>query len=172
MGGAHGGGGCTMMSKKPGIAHIMKYVVFMLIVVFVVLLMLFASGSNKSFDEVRQGVEGSLDTEVLTEQEPAVFKRNFSLNAADYDGVMYYSSGSNISAEEVLLIKVKSESQIQEITDAIDQRVEARINDFDGYAPDQVKLLENARQSVRGTYIFFASSQDADAYLSAFSSSL
>ena len=55
MGGAHGGGGCTMMSKKPGIAHIMKYVVFMLIVVFVVLLMLFASGSNKSFDEVRQG---------------------------------------------------------------------------------------------------------------------
>ena len=119
-----------------------------------------------------RGVEGSLDTEVLTEQEPAVFKRNFSLNAADYDGVMYYSSGSNISAEEVLLIKVKSESQIQEITDAIDQRVEARINDFDGYAPDQVKLLENARQSVRGTYIFFACSQDADAYLSAFSSSL
>ena len=48
-----------MTSKKPGFSQIMKYVVFVLIVVFVVLLMLYASGSSKPFDEVRQGVEAS-----------------------------------------------------------------------------------------------------------------
>ena len=79
-----------MTSKKPGFSQIMKYVVFVLIVVFVVLLMLYASGSSKPFDEVRQGVEASLDTEKLTEQNASVFKRNFGLNAADYAGVMYY----------------------------------------------------------------------------------
>ena len=161
-----------MTSKKPGFSQIMKYVVFVLIVVFVVLLMLYASGSSKPFDEVRQGVEASLDTEKLTEQNASVFKRNFGLNAADYAGVMYYSTGANISAEEVLLIKVKSADQIQEVTNAIDERVESRINDFDGYAPDEVKLLEDARQSVRGTYIFYACSPDADKYLSVFSGSL
>lgn len=45
-----------MMSKKPGIAHIMKYVVFMLIVVFVVLLMLLpAEVTNHSMKSGRGG---------------------------------------------------------------------------------------------------------------------
>lgn len=161
-----------MTLKGPVIYRIMKYVVFVLIIAFVVLLMLFASGSSKSFEEVSGGVEDSLDTEVLTAQETAVFKRNFGLNAADYSGVLYYSAGANMSAEEVLLIKVKSESQVQEVTDAIDDRIESRINDFEGYAPDEVKLLRDAKQSVRGTYIFYACSAEADKYLSAFGSSL
>ena len=161
-----------MISKRPDVSGIMKYVVFLFIIVFVVVLMMYTSGSSKSFDEVRQSVEAALDTESLTEQEASVFKRNFGLNAADYTGVMYYSTGANISAEEILLIKVRSEDQIQEVTNAIDERVESRINGFEGYAPDEVKLLEDARQSVRGTYIFFAASEKADVYLCAFANSL
>lgn len=161
-----------MTLKGPAIFRIMKYVVFVLIIAFVAFLMLLASGSNKSFEEVSGAVEDSLDTEVLTAQETAVFKRNFGLNAADYTGVLYYSSGANMSAEEVLLIKVKSESQVQEVTDAVNERIESRINDFEGYAPDEVKLLRDAKQSVRGTYIFYACSAEADKYLSAFGSSL
>ena len=96
-----------MTAERPGIAYIMKYVVFVLIIGFVVLLMLFMSGSNKPFEEVSKSVEDSLDTEALTVQDTAVFKRNFGLNAADYTGVLYYSSGANMSAEELLLVKVK-----------------------------------------------------------------
>ena len=161
-----------MTSEKPGIAYIMKYVVFVLIIGFVVLLMLFMSGSNKPFEEVSGSVEDSLDKEALTVQDAALVKRNFGLNAADYTGVMYYSSGANMSAEEVLLVKVKRESQVQEVVDAIDERIQSRINDFEGYAPDEVKLLQDARQSVRGTSIFYACSPDADRYLSVFCGSL
>lgn len=161
-----------MTSKGPGVAGIMKYVVFVLIIAFVVVLMLYNSGSSKPYEEVRQSLEAALDKESLTEQDQTALRRNFNLNAADYAGVMYYSTGANISAEEVLLVKVKNDSQVQEVTAAVDQRIESRINDFEGYAPDEVKLLENARRSVRGTYIFFACSPKADEYLSAFNSSL
>lgn len=161
-----------MMSKGQGAAHIMKFVVFALIIGFVVLLMLFASGSNKPFEEVSKSVEDSLDTEALTAQDAAMFKRNFGLNAADYAGVLYYSSGASMSAEEVLLVKVNRDSQVQEVVDAINERIDSRISDFEGYAPDEVKLLEDARQSVRGTYIFYVCSPDADKYLSVFSGSL
>lgn len=44
MGRAYGGGGGIMTSKGPGLSGIMKYVVFVLIIAFVVLLMLYASG--------------------------------------------------------------------------------------------------------------------------------
>ena len=161
-----------MTSKGPGVAGIMKYIVFVLIIAFVVVLMLYNSGSSKPYEEVRQSLEAALDKESLTEQDQTALRRNFNLNAADYAGVMYYSTGANISAEEVLLVKVKNDSQVQEVVDAINERIDSRISDFEGYAPDEVKLLEDARQSVRGTYIFYACSPDADKYLSVFSGSL
>lgn len=43
----------------------------------------------------------------MKRQDGTALKRNFGLNAADYDGVMYYSSEFSISSEEVLLIKAK-----------------------------------------------------------------
>jgi len=50
--------------------------------------------------------------------------------------------------------------------------VESRQQIFEGYAPEQARLLESARQSVRGSYIFFAVSENADRYMEAFAGSL
>ncbi len=161
-----------MTSKGQSAVHIMKFVVLILIIGFVILLMLYASDSNKSFEEVSESVEDSLDTGSLTVQDAAAFKRKFGLNAADYTGVLYYSSEAAMSAEEVLLVKVKTDSQVQEVVDAVNDRIDSRISDFEGYLPDEVKLLEDAGQSVRGTFVFYVCSPDADDYLSVFSSSL
>lgn len=154
------------------IARVMKYVVLVLTIAFVVVLMIYASGSSRPFKEVEDAVSRSLDKSNLTLQDGAAFKREFGLSEADYAGVMYYASEFSISAEEVLVVLVKDESQVQEVTEAIDKQVEARKNDFDGYAPEEVKLLEDAKQSVRGRYIFFAVAPKAEEYLEAFSSSL
>ena len=154
------------------IARVMKYVVLVLTIAFVVVLMIYASGSSRPFKEVEDAVSRSLDKSNLTLQDGAAFKREFGLSEADYAGVMYYASEFSISAEEVLVVLVKDESQVQEVTEAIDKQVEARKNDFDGYAPEEVKLLEDVKQSVRGRYIFFAAAPKAEEYLEAFSSSL
>ena len=161
-----------MRSGGIRIARFMKYIIFILIVAFIVLLMVYAGGSRRPFAEVEEAVSSSLDKSSLTLQDGNSFKREFGLNQADYAGVMYYSSEFSISAEEVLIIRVKDESQNREVTEAIGKRIEARINDFDGYAPEEVKLLENAKQSVRGRDIFFAVAPDAEKYLEVFSSSL
>lgn len=154
------------------IARVMKYVILVLTIAFVAVLMIYASGSSRPFKEVEDAVSGSLDKSNLTLQDGAAFKREFGLSEADYAGVMYYASEFSISAEEVLVVLVKDESQVQEVTEAINKQVEARKNDFDGYAPEEVKLLEDAKQSVRGRYIFFAAAPKAEEYLEAFSSSL
>lgn len=161
-----------MRTNGFGIARVMKYVVLVLVIAFVAMLLIYASGSSRPFKEVEDAVSGSLDKSNLTLQDGTAFKREFGLNEADYAGVMYYASEFSISAEEVLVILVKDESQVQEVTEAIDKQVEARKNDFDGYAPEEVKLLEDAKQSVRGRYIFFAAAPKAEEYLEAFSNSL
>ena len=69
-------------------------------------------------------------------------------------------------------IKVKDDTQIQEVEEAISKRLESRKNDFDGYAPKQVEMLKKAQKSVRGTYIFLAVSPEADRYKTIFRKSI
>ena len=161
-----------MKTGKISAARVMKYVTLAAILAFVIILMLFMSGSTRPFDEVKEAVAESLDPDELTEQDGARLKRDFGLNAADYSGVAYYSAKSTISASEVLLIRVDNDSQVRTVTDAIDSRIESRKNDFASYIPEQYALLENAKISVRGNYIFYAVSEKADDYLNAFSGSL
>ena len=156
-----------MKETRISVDRVMKYIILGLIIAFVVVLMMFMSGSNRPFEEVQSEVEKSFDASELKEQDSAA-----RLNAADYAGTAYYSAESTISASEVLLIRIKNDDQIKEITDAIDKRIESRKNDFGDYLPEQAGLLDNAKQSVRGAYVFYAVSPDADAYLKAFNSSL
>ena len=172
MGAAYGGGGVIMTKERFAKGGIIKYVVLVLIVIFIVILMLYTSGSSKPFEEIRQSVASVLDKSNLKEKDEASFKRNTGLNAADYSGVMYYASESNLSAEEVLLIRVRSGSQIQEVRETLEARIDSCISDFDGYVPEEVKLLEEAVLNVRGNYIFFAVAPKAGEYLEAFRNSL
>lgn len=151
---------------------IFKYLTVVAILVYVVLLMIFTSGSTKPFEEVAKQVEAALDKENLTEQDSQSLKRYYGLNGAEYEGVLFYSSEFSISAEEVLMIKTKNEKQVQEVRDAMEKRIESRKNDFDGYAPKEVQLLENAQIKVRGNYIFMAVAPKAEEYSAVFADSL
>lgn len=162
-------------NRRDGSANaisIMKYAVSLLLVVFIVLLMLFTGTGNNQFEDVKKTVDGALDKEELVEQPGSVMRRNFGLNAADYNGAVYYWSESNVSAAEVLLIRVRSTEQIREVTEAVESRVSSRKKVFEGYDGDQVQLLDDHVLSVRGTYVFYAVSPDAADYLSAFNGSI
>ena len=149
-----------------------KYVIFILTAGYIVWLMLFIGESKVSIEKVSGAVDQAVDKGRLAEQSGLMLKRNFGLNSSDYAGVSYYASESGISAEEVLLICVESDSQIRQVTDAMEARVEKQIGDFEGKAPDQVKLLEEARQTVKGRYIFFSVSSESGRYHQAFADSL
>lgn len=149
-----------------------KYVIFILTAGYIVWLMLFIGESKVSFEKVSRAVDQAVDKGRLAEQSGLMLKRNFGLNSSDYAGVSYYASESGISAEEVLLICVESDSQIRQVTDALEARVEKQIGDFEEKAPDQVKLLEEARQTVKGRYIFFSVSSESGRYHQAFADSL
>ena len=87
--------------------RVMRYVTLLLIVGFVALLLIYTSGSNRPFEKVEKSVEASLDKENMKRQDGTALKRNFGLNAADYDGVMYYSSEFRFHLKKFFLLKQK-----------------------------------------------------------------
>ena len=162
----------NIRTKRMTAPQIMKYIIVAVILAYIAVLMAYASGSSRPFEEVEAALSSALDGSGLKKMDSQMLKRNFGLNSADYAGVMYYASESSMSAEEVLLIRVSGDSQVQEVADAVSERISSRKNAFDGYAPEQVKLLEDAQQSVRGRYGFFAVSPDAEEYRAVFDGSL
>ena len=141
---------------------VIKYALVAVIVVYVALLLIFTSGSTKSFAAVEKKVEASLDTKAMKKAGVQGPKRYYGLNTAE----------SSMSAQEILLVKTKTTEQAEEVKAAVEQRRANRRNDFDGYAPDQVQLLDEAQISVRGKFVFYAVSPKAETYKSVFSKSL
>ena len=142
------------------------------ILAYVIVLLVMTGGSSKPFEKIKEGTAAAIDTDVLTEAPAQGLRRYYGLNAADYKGVMLYVSKSSMSAEEVLLIEVKSNKQIESVQNAINTRSESRRKDFEGYAPDEVELIDGSVLSVRGDFIFFTISSKASEYKSAFTKSL
>ena len=130
-----------MTEKRQRMISAMKYILLVIIVGYLVILMLYASGSKRAFSEVSKALSSVLDSKELVQMDDQMLKRNYGLNSADYKGVLYYSSPSSISAAEVLVIQVKNDAQIENVTNAIAQRKAQRIEDFDSYLPEQVKLF-------------------------------
>ena len=96
-----------MIRQRQGIWKAASYAVSLLILGYIALLMIYVSGSNRSFSEMESSMEKVIDTTGMKKLDGQMLKRNFGLNSTDYEGVMYYSSESSIDAEEVLMICVK-----------------------------------------------------------------
>ncbi|MDD2979324.1 MAG: DUF4358 domain-containing protein [Hespellia sp.] len=159
-------------TKEAARIEIGKYVITALMLGYVVFLLLGTGGSTKAFDKVEKSVENGIQVDTLTKASRQEIKRYYGLNSADYEGVMLYVSNSSTSAEETLLVEVKEEKQLQEVEQAIQARIANRKAAFDGYAQNQVDLLDNAVTYVRGRFIFFTVSKDASANKKVFTHSL
>jgi hypothetical protein len=151
---------------------VFKYVITVEILVFLTLLMVYTSGSTRAFEEVSSAVEQALPLSRLQKASAQGLKRYYGLNQAEYEGVMLYTAESALSAEEFLLIQVKDEGQMEQVKQAVEERIASRLNDFEGYVPEEAQRMKEAKISVRGKYLFFVVSSDADLIMDLFTMSL
>lgn len=153
-------------------SEVFKFIMTFLLLVYVVLLLIYTSGSTKSFEEVAGNVETNLNNDSLVKMNTQALKRYYGLNGADYDGVILYMSKDSISAEEILMVKAKNDRQIQKIKEAVQERIDNRKISFEAIAPNQVEVLDQARVIVRGKFVFLVVSEDAQVYADLFTGSL
>ena len=127
--------------------------------------MIFASGcginTNKNLEDIENDISSKISLDKMEKGNSKTLKRYYGLNSSDLDKFILYTPKSTMDVDELLIIKVKDESQIQSIQDVIDSRVNKQIESFSGYGPKQCELLENYEMKVKGKYIFFAVSEDA-----------
>lgn len=141
----------------------------------VMISMIFMSGCGNSQDKNLGDIEKYISSKVsLSKMEKGTsktLKRYYGLNSNELEDFVLYTPKSTMDVDEMLMVKVKDESQIQSIEDVIDFRVNKQLESFSGYGPKQCELLDNYEIKVKDKYVFFAVSEKAQEMKDAFKES-
>lgn len=151
---------------------LIKYILLILLIAFIVSLMRGDKISSSKLEDVTAKVIEAMDMTDLSVADNRTVRRLYGLNVDDYDGVSLYVSDSNMKVEEVLIIKLKDESQAETVEAAALGRVDTQLQSFEGYGPEQCKLLEDHVLDTEGNYVLFVVNQEAQAADQAFQKSL
>ncbi|WP_343344467.1 DUF4358 domain-containing protein [Terrisporobacter petrolearius] len=117
--------------------------------------------NEQSVDQIETEMKQEVKFDKMKKGDSKSLKRFYKLNANDYDGVILYTPQSTMDVNEVLMVKVKDESQIQSLEDSIDSRVNYQLESFSGYGPEQCALVDNYELKSKGKFVFFAISENA-----------
>ena len=144
----------------------------LLLAVFAVLLWgtLHADPRQADFSVLREQAEQAMDTTGMRQADAQLLRRLYGLNGGELAGWALWTSEDNMAVEELLLAECVSEAQAEQVREALEARRSTQIQNFEGYGPEQVRLLEDSIMEVRGVYVLFVVSEQArevkDAFLS------
>lgn len=128
--------------------------------------------SRAALETVEENVKASMELAGMSKESNRMFRRFYGLNPGDYEGVCFYAADSNMDAEELLIVKMKDNSQGEALTAAVEKRLQKQMESFEGYGAEQTRLLEKHVLLVRGNYLFYAVHKDAAKAKQAFLKSL
>ncbi len=122
---------------------------------------------NVPLSEVENSITSSCTLDQMEKAGDMRLKRAFSLNAADFPDYIYYTPDNTMSVNELLILKLSSQAQKEEVLSALESRLSSQKTAFNGYGVDQTELLSNARIETAGDYVFFAVGNAQESWLNA-----
>lgn len=128
--------------------------------------------NDTSVSEIAEQLKKEENIGNLVEGDANSLKRYYSLNANDYDGFALWTSENPMDVDEIIVIKAKSDEQMDDLEDSIEKRIETQKQNFEGYGAEQTALLEESIVVIRGEYAFFAVSENAASWESIFLESI
>ena len=126
------------------------------LIAYVVLLVSGEGDNTVSVDTIQKNIEKSVSLKGMKKGSSQDLKKYYGLNANDYAGTMLYIPDDVMSVNEILVVKVKAKSQVEDVEKGV----------------KQTRLLHSAIDETRGYYILLAVSKDADRIEAAFKNSI
>lgn len=83
-----------------------------------------------------------------------------------------FTASSNVKADELAVIKVKDASDTENVTEKIQQRIEAQTIKLKDYRPEEYFLIKKHVLKTKGPFVLFAVSKEVDQIESVFDEAL
>lgn len=162
----------TMEKATLPLLEVGKWLSLVLVLVFIVSLLVSGKESSAAFVDVETAVTNAATLDNMLPGDHQLIKRLYGLEPGDYEGISLYYPTTNMGAEEILLVKLKTISQQDTVKSAIDARVATQLKSFDGYGIAQCEMLERSVTLIQGNYILLIVAEDTAPVVSAFQGAL
>ena len=154
-----------MRKGRLDIINTCKYLMVIALIAYVVLLVSGEGDNTVSVDTIQKNIEKSVSLKGMKKGSSQDLKKY-------YAGTMLYIPDDVMSVNEILVVKVKDKSQVEDVEKAVEERLSTQKKSFEGYGVKQIRLLHSAIDETRGYYILLAVSKDADRIEDAFKNSI
>ncbi len=142
------------------------------LLVFILVLSTQNKQSSADLQSVFDAVSGAVDVSALEDCTESRFKKEFGLDAQEFDDVRYLASDDVMEVRELLLVKLPQDNDGQALLDRIKARVNDKAELFAGYAPEQSGYLESYVLLQRSGYVLYVVSDTPDEAVRAFKKAL
>ncbi|WP_339324621.1 DUF4358 domain-containing protein [Paenibacillus sp. FSL W8-0194] len=121
-----------------------------------------------SLDEIGEKVGQAADLKEMKKGDMKKLQKLYNIDPDAVEGFILYTSNSNVRADEWAVIQLKDPQQAENVKASIGQRIAAQKNKFKDYRPNEFFLVENHVLKTKGSFVFFAVSQEAEQMEKAF----
>lgn len=119
-------------------------------------------GREVEFSKLAEEVTNPLEPERLQQGDEQLLRRLYGLNGSELKHWMLYTSVDNMDVEELLLVECRTQEQLEQVEEAVEDRIDLQKHNFEGYGPEQVQLIEQSVIGERSLYLLFVISEEAE----------
>lgn len=140
-------------------------IVIVIVLIIIAVLGIIINNSNKNIqiniEELATKIaeSGAFEDEIAKIDSEMIMS-DYNITTDEVEGFVSYQ-GSGATSEEIVILKVKDKSNLNDVKDKINSRIQERKQAFQSYLPEEVGKIDNNILRVEGNYIIFCVSNDS-----------
>ncbi|MDU7477710.1 MAG: DUF4358 domain-containing protein [Paenibacillus macerans] len=123
---------------------------------------------NLTAADVGERIEQSVNLESMEQRDMKKLQKLYHISGEEVADFVLYTASSNVEADELLIVRLKDESEAERVMAKIEERIAAQTAKFKNYRPEQYFLLEKHVLKTKGPFILFAVSAGVEQMEQAF----
>ena len=140
-------------------------IVIVIVLIIIAVLGIIINNSNKSIqinieDLATKIAESGAFEDEIAKIDSEMIMSDYNITTDEVEGFVSYQ-GSGATSEEIVILKVKDKSNLNDVKDKINSRIQERKQAFQSYLPEEVGKIDNNILRVEGNYIIFCVSNDS-----------
>ncbi|MBU3143735.1 DUF4358 domain-containing protein [Clostridium sp. CF012] len=122
----------------------------------------FIQTKSPEIPEIIANVQKVTDLSPMEKGNKTKLRKLYSTSTKGLEDFALFAPRTNMEANQILILKVKSQDDMDDLLENFEKIIERQSNSFKDYSPDQYDLLENHNLEVKGNYLILIVSKDVD----------
>ena len=116
---------------------------------------------DADMDSLRKSLSQVIDGEHMDVGDSSKLRKLYYINKNEVEDFILYAPKSNMDANEVLVLKAKSEEDIEQLKVKVEGRIKKQSDSFKSYRPEEYDIISNRVLDIKGKYLILIISRDS-----------